>query len=264
MTFVPENQKHNSEILSKEDFAIVDNEVIVRDFRSFWRSDEANVEVTVLIDASESIKARYAQEISDLLHLLLEARWTSEEQLSVMSFSGLQAKVLCAGTCRSWIVGDPLKILPVGGTTPLFDAVEFASRSLAKRRDPESQPVLILFSDGDDTISRNSSDDAIGAALRSDVQIYTVDIGKPGVEDAGAANLRAMAAATGGRSLTIRDGSAKILAAVIDDLQSEYVVSYSAPTRKQGFHPVHILSTRNSNMQFRSRRGYYYQGNTAQ
>jgi hypothetical protein len=69
-----------------------------------------------------------------------------------------------------------------------------------------------------------------------------------------------MAAATGGRYFTIGEGTAKVLSAVLEDLQAGYIVTYGLPDRTAGFHWVRILPTRNPNLQFRCRHGYHYAG----
>ena len=55
----------------------------------------------------------------------------------------------------------------------------------------------------------------------------------------------------------MRDGAAKILANIIDDLHSAQVVTYVPPPSDQSFHSVLILPTHKLNLQFRCRRGYY-------
>ena len=48
--FVTDENNHPLATLAKSDFAIVDNERVVRTFRSFTRSDETSLDVVALVD----------------------------------------------------------------------------------------------------------------------------------------------------------------------------------------------------------------------
>jgi hypothetical protein len=120
------------------------------------------------------------------------------------------------------------------------------------------RPVLILFSDGIDTISLHSSVDAIQAATDGGVLIYTVDIGSPRSPTAGSAFLRQISEATGGRYFSRQDNPASLVSVVLEDLRSSYVVTYDLPSHQAGFHALRLLPTRNLNLTFHSRSGYYY------
>src|SRR5690242_7778148 len=56
LTFVATNGRNQSvENLQRSDFAVVDNDVVIRNFRSFNRSSETALNTVVLVDASESV-----------------------------------------------------------------------------------------------------------------------------------------------------------------------------------------------------------------
>jgi hypothetical protein len=145
------------------------------------------------------------------------------------------------------------------GATPLFDALVYAASLLSHTRDPQTRPVIILFSDGEDTFSRNPGKNVIEAALAGEVQIYCVNL-NPHNRANGSRVLQAIAEATGGQYFQMSEGSLPMLQAVLDDLHNGYLVTYKVPDRRAGFHAVQILPTHNLNLQFRSRRGYYYPG----
>jgi VWFA-related protein len=255
--FATDEHNRNIDTLGKSDFAVVDNELIVRDFRSFSRCDNVGLDVAVLVDSSDSVAAQFRQEIGNVLQLLSQAHWLPDDRVSVISFSGLQPKVVCAGDCRGSSAADRLFSGPHGGMTPLYDAVVFSSDFISRRREPGVRPVLILFSDGIDTISKNSAEDAFQSALASDAQIYAVDLNNSKSPSQGAAFLQRIAGATGGRYFNIRNGATQLLGAVLDDLHAAYVVTYGLPSREAGLHSVRILPTHNLNLRFRSRQGYY-------
>ncbi len=258
--FVTDEHNQTIRTLQPGDFAVVDDGLVIREFSSFVRSDVTSLDVVVLVDSSESVVSRFRYEIADVLQLISQSRWIADDNISVLSFDGPNPKIICAGNCRSAPAVDRLLAAPARGSTPLFDAVVFAARLLSQRRDPRARPVLILFSDGQDTISRDSFSEAVEAALGSDTQIYAVDVNDPERLSEGARTLQQLADATGGRYFPGREGSVKVLEAVFEDLHAIYVATYKPPKHGEGFHSVRILPTHNLNLQFHCRRSYRDQG----
>lgn len=261
LTFFTTDQ-HNRSVdqLKRGDFAVVDNGRVVRDFRSFTRSDVTQLDVLLLVDCSESVLLQFRQEIADVLRLASQTQSISQDHVSVVSFGGMAPRVICARDCPASPAAKQLSAARAGGQTPLFDAVRLAANFLAEHRDPATRPVLILFSDGEDTISRSSASDAIEAVSAAEAQIYAVDLGNPATSN-GTSALQDMAAATGGRYFSIHEGAAKVLSAALEDLHAGYIVTYRLPSREAGFHWVRILPTHDLNLQFRCRRGYRYASN---
>lgn len=243
--------------LQAGDFAVVDENVVVRGFRSFVRGTGTGVEIAILIDASQSVTPRYQQELIDVLQMVSDNTEIPEQKVSVIAFQGTKPAVICAGNCRATGVSQK-PIAQTGGFTPLFDSVVFASRFLAQRADPRAAKVLIVFSDGEDNISRSSLSDAIESAQAADVQIYGIDLSNPSFPSPGTAVLKRIATFTGGWNFPINDGAARALNTIMESLRATYTVSYQIPSRAPGFHSIQILPTRNRELQFRSRSGYYY------
>ncbi len=128
---------------------------------------------------------------------------------------------------------------------------------------------MVLFSDGNDTISLHSAGDAIEAALAAGALIYSVDLGvsdnRSSNRGSGSTFLQRLSEATGGRyfffspRLSQTDGAATILKAVLDDLRASYVVTYDVPSYHAGFHSLRLLPTHKLNLTFHSRNGYNYE-----
>ncbi|MFZ0293846.1 MAG: VWA domain-containing protein [Candidatus Sulfotelmatobacter sp.] len=169
-----DEHNHTVHDLRREDFAVVDDERVIREFRSFTRSDAVSLNIMVLIDSSESVVPRFRQEISDVAKLISQSPWNSRDHVSVLAFGGIEPEFICDGNCRESFSLD--RILPRGGATPLLDAIEMATTLLVQRRRPEFWPVILLFSDGDDTISKASLGQVREKILNSGEQIYAVDV----------------------------------------------------------------------------------------
>ena len=257
--FATDERNQAIDQLQKEDFAVIDNSWVIRDFRSFSRADETVLDLLVLLDASESVGPRFDATIQHTLQLISNAQLVSGDSLSLVSFSGTHASVICSGNCRSSSAEANVRALRATGATPLFDALAFAGDFMTRRHTAGIKPVLILFSDGDDTISRNSAAEALEAVIASDAPIYSVDLGSPDRVSEGSKRLQAMSDATGGRYFRIGDGADAVLNAVIEDLHASYVVTYQLPNHLPGFHSLRILPTHNLNLRFYCRNGYYYE-----
>jgi VWFA-related protein len=259
LAFVATDQ-HNRDVatLTPADIAVVDNGVVIRRFRSLSRYPQVNLDVLVLIDASESLARRFSQEIAEASQLVAEAPWRPYDVLSIMSFGGLESSFVCVRDCRALPPAAWASKIHAKGLTPLFDAVILGMEFVSKNRDLNYRPVMIIFSDGADTISMHSFRDAAGAAMRAEVPIYTINSGDPKSDTRGVGVLRHMAALTGGYSFSRTSSASSALASVVEDLRSAYMLTYELPSHAEGLHSVSILPTTNSNLRLRSRRAYYY------
>ena len=244
--------------LQPSDFAIVDHDLVIRDFRSFTLTEYTHIDLTLLVDESGSISPQFRQELASVTRFLAQSGGVPEQSFSVLSFRDLKPTVLCQGNCRALDLGAQFPPVSSGGQTPLYDSVVFAARLMGQRSDHHTRKFLVIFSDGADTISLRSFSDAIDSALDNDVAIYTVDVSKAPHVHPGTLILRALAVNTGGRSFSLESGASNVLDAILKDFHATYTVAYKLPSHAAGFHLVRILPTRDLGLQFHCRRGYYY------
>jgi VWFA-related protein len=250
--FATDENNHPLESLTKSDFAVVDNEHVLSNFRSFTHSDETSLDVVVLVDLSESVAPRVRVAISDVLRLVARERSLPNDNISVVSFGGtperapagtsvrtfggLTPAILCTSGCRASDSMAKLLAVKSSGSTPLFDAVIFGADFVSQHRRgggrDNARPVLILFSDGYDTISLHSAREALQAAQDAGALIYSVDMGKADSGKAenssrGSGFLRQVSDATGGRYFSLsprfsQEDAAGVLNAVLGDVRASY------------------------------------------
>ena len=277
--FATDERNHPLESVTESDFAIVDNEHVVRTFRSFTHSDETSLDVVALVDLSESVAPHFRTAMSDVLRLVAREQSIPDDNIAVLFFGGtfggtsgkefdaIHPAILCSNGCRSSDSVSKLLAVKSGGTTPLFDALIFAADFISHHRRAGARPVIILFSDGNDTISLHSAREALRAVLDEGALIYSVDVGssenQSSNQTVGSMFLRRASDATGGRYFSLRfppnDGAATVLNAVLEDLRASYVVTYDLPSHQAGFHSLRLLPTHNLNLTFHSRNGYDYE-----
>ena len=115
--------------------------------------------------------------------------------------------------------------LTAQGNTALYDAVIQSSQLLGKE---DAQRNLVLLSDGLHDGPPTTITQAIDAANKNEVDIYTVGLGPGGDENS--ANLERMAKATGGKAFSAAPEQLERLYAVLaTTLASQYVVKIALP-----------------------------------
>jgi len=257
--FATDENNHLVNQIGENDFAVVDSEMVIRDFRSLRRSDETQLDIVLLVDASESVGRRFRGTTEDVLRLVSENSQGSRDKISIITFAGLKPAFLCVDDCSDPEVDRKLQSLTPAGPTPLFDSLAFAARFISNRHTGGVRQLLIVFSDGVDTISGSSPRDTLRALAATGALLYSINVESSKRETNGKPWLQQMAEVTGGRSFSMQDSSADILQGILADLRASYVVTYPLPNRAAGFHSLRILPKNNLNLEFHCRRGYFYE-----
>ena len=250
---------HGVATLQASDFAVVDKELIVHNFQSFARSDTTKLELAVVIDGSGSLAPGFRREVSDLVDLVSQAAGVPEENLSLFLI-GSRPQLLCAANCRASHAAEHLATPRAGEMTSLYDTLVYASNYLSQHAEHDAEKVLILLSDGEDTMSLHSFRDSRDSALDAALQIYAIDLNRT-PSSHGSSVLYHLAAATGGRYFTGSDAVTRAMNGILEDFKASYIVTYRLPGNDVGFHDLRILPTHNASLQFRCRSGYYYADN---
>ena len=86
--FATDERQHPVTNLASSDFAVVDDERVVRNFHSFARSDETSLEVVVLVDASQSVAPRFQSAMNDVVELLALGQSMPDDNISVLTLGG--------------------------------------------------------------------------------------------------------------------------------------------------------------------------------
>jgi VWFA-related protein len=139
-----------------------------------------------------------------------------------------------------------LASVTAGGRTSLHDAL-FTALLLAPRL--PGRPVVILFTDGEDTTSWLGAPSVLQAARESDTLVYAVG--------AGATRLREITAVTGGRFL--EDDGPDLEAAFVRvqrELRTRYLLRFTPGEGKPGWRPIRVRLRRGDG-EVRTRPGYW-------
>lgn len=145
--------------------------------------------------------------------------------------------------------------IELGEETSLYDAVAFASLSLAGH---DGQRAIVLLTDGEDTVSRLGFTQSLEVARRVGVPAYIVAIGLGSPQHR--RELKTIAKRTGATLLPIRNAHAlaDAYASIAEELRSQYVISYysSQAPEQTGWREV-ALSVAEPRLEIRTVKGYY-------
>ena len=170
--------------------------------------------VVVAIDRSRSMKGAALADALKAARAFVRTK-APGDRVAVVAF-GAKATSLTDFSSATIDADSALRELPVDATqgTALNDAVVLSSRMLGE--EPTLGRVLVLVTDGKDVSSTRSEDDAVAAARRAGVTVYTVGIAS---DQFSPVSLQALARETGG---TYRDAATSAdLAAVYASIRSE-------------------------------------------
>ena len=162
-------------------------------------------------------------------------------------------------------IPDAVWDMKAKGRTPLYDAIVQASEALARR--PEKRRAILVVSDGADTESRASLDQAVRKAVEAHLLVYAVDMSDRAVYGAsagpgGAGILKNMAVRTGGQFFQTPGGGKlrEAFAATVEELRHQYTLTYvSANELQDGKWRAIEVRVDRPNLSIRTRQGYWAQ-----
>jgi VWFA-related protein len=159
-----------------------------------------------------------------------------------------------------------------GGTIPtigapkgtvLYDAVYLAANQ--KMSQETGRKAMILLTDGEDEGSRVKINEAIAAAQKSNVIVYTILIADRGFYGgfgySGYSAMKKLTEETGGRLIDVGNNGKKLEAAfqqIEDELRTQYVATYTSTNTKMdgGFRKL-AVECRGDGMKVQVRKGYF-------
>lgn len=217
--------------------------------------------VGLLIDASNSIRDRFRFEQDAAVEFLHQVVRPKSDKAFVLGFDSLidLTQDLTDDTNK---LSHGVRVLRPGGGTALYDAIVTACDKLTATPIPGGgRRAIILLSDGDDNQSRHTREEAVEAALRSEVIIYVISTNIAGDDRKGDKVLMRFADATGGRvffPLRIEDVS-NGFSSIQDELRSQYVIAYKPQNFEQDgrYRAITIDAPGRPNVKLRARKGYY-------
>jgi len=245
---------------SREDFSIFEDgrpqEIAV-----FERKAELPLNLTLAIDTSGSVQKDMSEE-AGAAKRFAHAIMRPQDQMSVLQFA-TTVRELQPFTNKVSLIDHGLNELRGDWATALYDAICLGSESLGKK---QGRKVLVVVSDGDDTAKSSTYAQALEAALRNEVMIYSIiDVpieASAGRDTGGEHALITISEQTGGKHFYVSDGGLdRAFARVSEDLRTQYLIGYYPHHQMPGtdFHRITVTIPRAAPDEYniRNKTGYY-------
>ena len=246
--------------LTQEDFKVFEDGRPQK-IALFERQSEMPLDLTLAIDTSSSTykdRGIEQQAAKKFVHALIR----QQDSMSVLQFNTYVTELASFTNNLSQIDRGLDRMRGAGGTA-LYDAIYLGSRSLGKK---DGRKVLILVTDGGDTVKGTSYSEALEQALRNEVMIYSIiDVpieASAGRDIGGEHALITLSEQTGGKYFYAFEGGLdKAFERVSEDLRTQYLIGYYPRNQEPGrdFHRIEITIPRAAPDAFniRHKTGYY-------
>lgn len=247
--------------LKGEDFEITEDgkpQTII----GFSTRSELPLRLAILIDSSNSMRDRFRFVQEAAIEFATNVMRPAVDKATVISFDAEIDRT-------SPMISDPdelaraIRNLRPGGGTSLYDAIYLASHDklTSDQSVTEHRRAMIILSDGEDTISHRTRDQALEAAQRSGVVIYAISTNTDRLDTHGDKVLKYLTQETGGLAFfpfKLED-LGKSFDQLANELRNQYSIYYKPdPPKVDGrFHKIDVRVKNRKNHFIRARTGYY-------
>lgn len=184
------------------------------------------VGVVVVLDSSGSMRTDGRMEAAKQALTTFVAGRGPKEQIALVTFSDVP-RVMHGFSADNGAATAAGPVLP-SGETALWDAVKTA---VGMFNDASGlQPNVLILSDGNDSVSKSTLDEARAAALAAHVPVSTIGLTGEGFDGSA---LSSLAAATGGRFLATTSSAELdgLFGAIRRDLNQQFEVTWNSESR---------------------------------
>ena len=256
---VLDNNKRLVAHLQREDFEVYDNGKLQQ--LTTFDNQVTPINAVVMLDTSGSMTLALdlvKQGAEEFLHRMLPEDKAKvgafNDKLEVKPEAGLPFTNNRDQLIRA--LGD----LDFGYPTRLYDAIDYAMNELEPL---DGRKVVLVFTDGEDTASRNKAGDVIERARNNEVMIYSIGMenvyfnGQSRVRTSPDRGLRRVSDETGGGffMLTKQDELGPTFTRVAQELHSQYVMGFSPEVLDGKVHKLEV-KVKKPGLTARARRSY--------
>lgn len=218
--------------LTRESFRVFENQKAQK-IDSFSRELDRPLSIALLVDTSSSVYSQLDFERAaarDFFSKIVKAR---KDRAAVIGFSN-DPQLMTDFTDDQEKLGSGLKKLDPGGGSGVYDAVYKTAKQKLAGEAGDRRKLIILISDGYDTASAYSLEEATEMAQKHDVVIYAISVNKittaPGNEKSdGNKALKHLVTETGGKDYhpeKLTELGAEFQK-IEEELRSQYLLSFT-------------------------------------
>lgn len=212
--------------LKKEEFKITEDGVPQK-IALFEQQSEAPLSIILCIDASQSVGKDLKVE-AEAARKFAASMLRPVDRLALYQFSEIVREVVpFTNDIRK--VNRGIQHVRLGSGTALYDAIYLGGQMLAKR---EGRKVMVVITDGGDTMSSVDYHEAVRAAVQSDALVYSIiDVpiaASAGRNTGGEHALIQLSRDTGGKHYYADSPSSleKVFQQISRELRTQYLLGY--------------------------------------
>ena len=252
--------------LKQEDFQVFEDGTRQK-IAVFHRESELPLSIVIAIDTSLSTRGDQKLELESARHFA-HAILRPIDGISLFQFSEIVDQVT-PFTSDLRVIDRAINHVHSGAATALYDTLYLGSDALLNRR---GRKVMVVITDGGDTMSKTSYQEAVREAQQAEVILYSIIIvpieNSAGRDIGGEHALIQLSRDTGGKYF-YASGMEQLDAAfrkISDELRTQYLIAYypSARLADSDYRRIEIKvdpTTKDypdpANLQVRHRSGYY-------
>jgi VWFA-related protein len=246
--------------LGRDDFAVSEGRYPQR-IQEFTAESDLPLRLGILIDTSNSIRERFRFE-QEAASSFIKGVMRPQDRSLIVSFD-------TSAELAADLIGDTeqlekrIRDLRPGGGTALYDAIFFACRDKLGQDQPRHKfrRAIVMVTDGDDTISRVSRDQALEMAQKAEVVLYAISTNISRIPSDGDKVLRYFASETGGQAFFPfkAEDLDQSFENIANELRHQYNILYRPePLKTDGmYHTVTLKVVGRKDLVVRARKGYY-------
>jgi Ca-activated chloride channel family protein len=218
--------------LTKDDFALYENGKAQK-IAVFERDTSAALAVVLAIDTSGSVHKDLAEEQQAARHFV-HATLRPQDRIDLLEFSD-GVREVSGFTDSERRIANGIATLRGGSATAFYSGIFLASQLLQPQH---GRRVLVVISDGGNTVKGTSYAQALEEAVRDEVMIYSIiDVpieASAGRDLAGEHAMISLAEGTGGRYFYAASAPLEeIFRRISDDLRTQYLLGYYPEEKAQ-------------------------------
>jgi len=250
--------------LTKDNFALYEDGE-PQQIISLSKEDELPLNLGVLVDASNSVRPKLKFE-KDAAMNFLDTVVRRGQDLALFVIFSSRVELLQDFTDNLEDLRDAVFSVKAGGPTALYDSIYRVCEE--KMPTAPGRRAIVVLTDGEDTASRHTIDEAIEMAQKAEVGIYgigTTNAGPFGVARGvkgapGSKELNRLAEETGGKTYFPAELAEldKIFADISAELRGQYVLFYVSTNQARDgqFRKIEVKVVDRDDVRVRVKRGY--------
>jgi len=220
--------------------------------------DRVPVGLGLLLDVSDSMRGQKITDAGMAVERFVADLLNGEDEAFIGLFNH-RPRLASAWTHPPSVLKDRLTAVMPNGGTAIYDAVAKSAEMFDRRSRPRA--ALVVISDGADTASDRSLQQARDAVIKRDAFVYAIAIDSPGVSASTRVNpaaLRDLTGPTGGYTEVVHDATelGPATQRIAEELNSQYTIGYTPSRALDGAWRTIRVRVKGQPYYVRARQGY--------